>query len=113
MVNIEIGALAASKWRAQLGASVLLASPSAISPLGSTAMSGAAFGTGPCAVAMHTARRPRPEAVVVGDVSAPVYLAGQLGQQANNQTHTYKKYLTSVGANGVGAADPPRRRGPA
>jgi len=109
--NIEIGALAASKWRAQLGASVLLASP-AISPQG-TAMSGAGFGTGPCTVAMSAARRPRPQAVVVGGVPALAYVAGQLGQQANNQTHTYKKYLTSVSADGVGAADPPRRRGPA
>ncbi len=128
MSNIEMSALAASQWQSQLGASVLPMSLSATGLQGAP-MSGAGFGTGPCVVATLPVRRRRDEAAFIG-VSAPVGIpvlaelapAGvpvptaapapgteQLGQQMDNS----KQYVTSVNAHGVGAAGPPRRRGPA
>jgi hypothetical protein len=126
--NIEISALAASQWQSQLGASVLPVSLSAAGLQGAP-MSGAGFGTGPCVVAMPAIRRRRHETAFAGvsvpvgtpvlanlapagvpvAAAAPALGAGQLGQQKHNS----KQYMTSVNANRVGAADPPRRRGPA
>jgi hypothetical protein len=126
--NIEISALAASQWCAQLGASVLPMSPSANTPLGSISVSGTGLGTGPRAIAMRASRRPWTEVAFAGvrvpdggnaaalapaGVPAMAQGADQLGQQANNQTHIEKQYLTSVSADGAGAAGPPRRRGSA
>ena len=130
--NIEISALAASKWQSQLGASVLPMSLSATGLQGAR-MSGAGFGTGPCVVATLAVRRHRDEVAFTG-VSAPVGIpalaelapagvpvptaapapgAGQLGQLENSRKHNSKQYVTSVNVDGVGAAGPPRRRGPA
>jgi hypothetical protein len=127
--NIEMSALAASQWHSQLGASILPTSLSATGLQGAP-LPGAGFGTGPCVVAMPAIRRRRDEAAFAG-VSAPVSIpvlaqlaaagvpvpvaapapeAEQLGQQTHNNK---KQYVTSVNADGVGAADPPRRRGPA
>lgn len=132
MSNIEISALAASQWRSQLGASVLPMSLSAAGLQGAL-MSGAGLGTGPCVVATLAVRRRRDEAAFAG-VSAPVGIpalaepapagvpvptaaptpgAGQLGQLENSRNHNRKQYVTGVNVDGVGAADPPRRRGPA
>ena len=102
MSNNDLGVLPASQRRAQLGASVLLMSSPAATQRG-IAMSGAVSGAGACAVAMHAVRRP-----------ASALGATQFGQPATNiQTHIEKQYVTSVNADGVGAAGPPRKREPA
>ena len=128
MSNTEMSALAASQRQSQLGASVLPMSLSATGLQGAP-MSGAGFGTGPRVVAVSAIRRHRDETAIAGvsalvslpvlanlaptgvpvPTAAPAPGAGQLGQQKHNS----KQYVTSVNADGVGAADPPRRRGPA
>ena len=125
LASAELGVLPASQWRSSLGASGLLLSPSAASPLG-TAMSGVVFGTGMCAVATRTVVRHRTEAAIAAasggvpagalapaGVPSLAHGAKQLGQPTHNQTHIEKQYVTSVNANGVGASGPPRRWEPA
>jgi hypothetical protein len=141
--NIEMSALAASQWHSQLGASVLPMSLSATGLQGAPmsgagfgtgprvaampairhrrdegAFTGVSAPVGtpvlaelaPAGVLVPTAGIPAPTAGVSVPTAGPAPEAGQLGQQ----THNYKKqYVTSGNANGVGAADPPRRRGPA
>jgi hypothetical protein len=115
-----------SQWCAPLGASGLLTSAPAAFQQG-IATSGAVFGTGPCAVATLPVVRHRTAAAIsaanagvpagaLASVGVPASALGATRQANNptrNQMHTEKQYVTSVNADGVGAAGPPRRLEPA
>jgi hypothetical protein len=91
------------------------------------ATSSAVFGTGPRAVATLPVVRHRTEAAIsaanagvpagalaAAGVPAPTPAATrQANNPTRNQMYTEKQYVTSVNADGVGAAGPPRRREPA
>jgi len=123
---IDLGVLPVSQWFAPLGASGLLTGASAASQQG-TATSGAVFGAGARAVATLPVVRHRTAAAIstlnggvpagaLAPVGVPATALGatrQANHPTRNQMHTEKQYVTSVNANGVSAAGPPRRLEPA
>jgi len=124
--NIDLGVLPAPQWCAPLGASGLLTGAPAASHLG-FATSGAVFGAGTSAVATLPVVRHRTAAAIsAANVGVPAGVLAPVGVPASalgatrpaniptrNQMHTEKQYVTSVNADGVGAAGPPRRLEPA
>jgi len=101
VTNINSGVLPV-QWPSRPGAFSLRS----VSYLG-TGMSGAAAGTGLCADVVRAVPRVRTEVAFAASPAPAVAPAAQLGQ---TKLHNY---MTSVNANGEGAAGPPRGRKPA